>query len=658
MPTSFGSSTTTGYIYSIYCCYTPEETSTTRPGHLLWYQNFDDESLNSSVSTTDAEGYMGDVYHAVYDFDNDYHEQVLNDGDGDYYFRGEWDDGSSGGSAGFQFEAGLREDEGFPDSLNNLVEIWQSCNVRFDANFTMSSYDGKMPLGLRGSYAFMDYEPADGWETYEDGFLVRKYFSADYPINNHRHLVYWPDMTADYGVKLNAWFEDWPSTTTRLYCDDEWHNVAWRLVLNTPGSSNGMLEYFHNEILVGRDSVWNYRTADSVYIDWAMWSWFPNSSYTITTEFGVDLDDMALFAFDDHDSTYTGLGEKTPNQGYVDIPGWPKGEDLTDWGKIIEPVSPVVDDSIFHVQLQQDFDVGRTAGSEWQNTELREDFNTLPYTGGMTDGGSEYCTIEIIDSDTCLRLWAEEGEWSNSDFTIQFDSVYLKDMYFTYDMKVRDGFIIHPRTPVSPADNINDYGGKLPGFQSSWAGGGGTVPPDETVDPLDGAWKRRSRWSYLGEGGMYGWDQANPPNYTSYVLTTGHDWWETADSACVGDDCYLIYDNVDWITYTMRVGMNTPGSANGILNIYVGDSCIYANSTIEWRGDAAVGTDFLSVSLWFGGVGTAVVDEYLDIDNMIAWKYEDDVPGSSDYPTVKSYQTANAVGDKIPIPSFAGQRTN
>ena len=44
------------------------------------------------------------------------------------------------------------------------------------------------------------------------------------------------------------------------FSPDTWYNITLRLVLNNPGSSNGILEYFVNGRLVG--SVTNYKFRD------------------------------------------------------------------------------------------------------------------------------------------------------------------------------------------------------------------------------------------------------------------------------------------------------------------------------------------------------------------------------------------------------------
>jgi len=317
------------------------------------------------------------------------------------------------------------------------------------------------------------------------------------------------------------------------------------------------------------------------------------------------------------------------------------------------PTSEPVDytDTIFYYEIQHDWS---TSGvGSYTDTELVADFGQNGYTG-LISYPPEYANTLIIDGDTCLRLYTDATEVTNTDFFINLDSAY-EELYLTFDMKVRDGMVIHPDYPVSPADNYNDYGGKFPGLAGSYAGGGGIKYPDDpSIDPEDGSWVCRTGWTYLGESRTYHRDQVNWEESVNTLF--GHDPWEPVDSACSGTDCFLIYDNVDWVTYTLRVTMNTVGQTNGVMNAYIGDSCIYGNNTMEWRGDSAVGIDFVWMVYLFGGWGYAYADEYLDIDNLVVWKYHDDVPGNENYPTVKTQHVANSIGDIILLPQMAGRR--
>jgi len=309
-------------------------------------------------------------------------------------------------------------------------------------------------------------------------------------------------------------------------------------------------------------------------------------------------------------------------------------------------------DSAYIIKFGVDYS---TAGvGPLDNADLTSLFG---YTSYFTDSRN-YSNTVVIDNDTCQRFYTEAGDITNSQIYIILDSAY-EELYFTLDFKVRDGMIIHPDYPEGDATTYSDYGGKLWGGLTSTSAYTSTrIVPWNLSDPTEGSFSTRINW--YGESGAlnsYTIDQT-PGLTTSYHIPFGYTPWTVEDSACTGNNCYSIYQDVDWVNMTVRVSMNdaTVGSYNGILNVYAGDSCIFSKNNMRWRGNSNVGIDIAWLLYLWGGQGRPIVDEYIDIDNVILWRYADNIPGSPDYPTVKFPHQGNVEGDKIPLPAMAGRR--
>ena len=307
-------------------------------GKILWWQDFNSLSTDTNVDNTEAASIMG-TYTAQYGF-GDGGDDILDNGangPGDHYFQGHMVPGPGGGISGYQFIKSLRSDEGEPlvgsILLNDLKEVWQVTNVRYESGFSPpGGLDGKAPGGLRGSYAFMDYVanlPPNTKEDFEDGFLVRKYFHPLTP-SYHFYLMYWKDMTTDYGNSQSVWSSDYPGSTGIPF-DGNWHQSAIRLVLsdNPPDSTDAFVEGYLDELLVSRSDTIRFAMDDSVMIDWALWAWLANNGATVTYPWHCDIDNLGLRVFTDGDSTLTGA-ERSPG-GIYDLPGWPPEEDTASW---------------------------------------------------------------------------------------------------------------------------------------------------------------------------------------------------------------------------------------------------------------------------------------------------------------------------------------
>jgi hypothetical protein len=139
-------------------------------------------------------------------------------------------------------------------------------------------------------------------------------------------------------------------------------------------------------------------------------------------------------------------------------------------------------------------------------------------------------------------------------------------------------------------------GGMLPGL------GGGTANSAQNVPDGTDGWTARASWE--GAGAMkhfvYYPDQAG-----SY----GDDLpWQ---------DVMLLSDR--WYEITQRVVMNTPGVANGLMQVWLDGTLVLDWQGVRWRDVATLGIDLLMFSTFFGGEGDAfraTKDEYADFDDL------------------------------------------
>lgn len=186
----------------------------------------------------------------------------------------------------------------------------------------------------------------------------------------------------------------------------------------------------------------------------------------------------------------------------------------------------------------------------------------------------------------------------------------VTELYFSYSIRFKPGFEwVH--------------GGKMPGLK------GGDVNSGSYVTVNDG-FSARPMWSDGGHLVFYVYHQDMKGNY-------GDSWgW--------GD---FTFSTGKWYTVTERVVLNTfdeNGTAlnNGILEGFIDGKLMFQRTNIKFRSKESIKIESLSVASFFGGntdFFAATRDEWIDIDNFIAYCYSDkvqNVPRGHDLSPVNS----------------------
>ena len=73
-----------------------------------------------------------------------------------------------------------------------------------------------------------------------------------------------------------------------------------------------------------------------------------------------------------------------------------------------------------------------------------------------------------------------------------------------------------------------------------------------------------------------------------------------------------------WYEITQRVGMNTPGAADGFMQVWLDDVLVLDWQGVRWRDIPTLGIDIFIFSTFFGGSGDAfraAKNEYTDFDD-------------------------------------------
>jgi hypothetical protein len=164
-------------------------------------------------------------------------------------------------------------------------------SVRFAQGFDFVK-GGKLPGMVGGSHPTGGH-PAD------DGFSARLMWRRDGAAVQY---VYYPGQTSTFGEDIpymesgSALIGSLSGTPAR-FRPGVWHRVAHRVVLNTPGKTDGVLQAWFDGTLVldSRDRVW--RLDDTVHIDRLYFSTFfggNDPSWGPSRDETVDFDDFSV----------------------------------------------------------------------------------------------------------------------------------------------------------------------------------------------------------------------------------------------------------------------------------------------------------------------------------------------------------------------------
>jgi hypothetical protein len=175
--------------------------------------------------------------------------------------------------------------------LGEHDDLYCSYRVRFASGFDFVR-GGKLPGLVGGSHP-------TGGHPKDDGFSARLMWRTGGAAVQY---VYYPGQTSTYGVDLpyvssgSQLFGDVSGSVARFQ-PGEWHHVVHRVVMNTPGQANGVLEaWFDGKLALDiRDRVW--RLDATIHIDALYFSTFfggNEPSWGATQDETVDFDDFVV----------------------------------------------------------------------------------------------------------------------------------------------------------------------------------------------------------------------------------------------------------------------------------------------------------------------------------------------------------------------------
>ncbi len=251
-------------------------------GDLIFSQTFNTSGLGLYQGDQLNSGWNTPLWHAGFDegrvtilSDDDDHGKVM---------QVTYPAGAYGFNGATAFLSDVQFGMGLPKSYN---ELYLSYDLKFDDNFEFVK-GGKLP-GLCG--ANTNEAPSTGCNTgggYPsgyDGWSARGMWRADGAMENY---VYHSGQSNYYGDD-----EYWNVEAVR----GQWHRVQHRVVLNTVGSKDGILEaWFDGEKVLSLNNI-EYRRTDSVSINLFYFSTFfggNDPSWAPATDQTIRFDNFAI----------------------------------------------------------------------------------------------------------------------------------------------------------------------------------------------------------------------------------------------------------------------------------------------------------------------------------------------------------------------------
>ena len=274
--------------------------STPGEGVTLFYQDFDDMSVNAGVDSDSIDLLFGPNLN--YGF-GDNEGAIVDAGGGDHFLRLYMTQGESGSNSGVQIQINTEADWGAPDSLDGHSIMGMGWNVKTESGFD-EQVGGKAPGGFIVGDWIRGYESGvDPWPVPEMGSIIRKTYNTD---ELDRTQIYYYGMTTQSGNVFN-WPTTYPSTGNSSL-SSSWRNHTYILHLpqTPPDSVDGYLEGYVDGVLKFRYDTFSLTMNDTIDIDWALIGWFPGSN-NADQNWYVDVDNVHLFYYTEGDSTWTGM---------------------------------------------------------------------------------------------------------------------------------------------------------------------------------------------------------------------------------------------------------------------------------------------------------------------------------------------------------------
>ena len=216
-------------------------------------------------------------------------------------------------------------------------ELYLSYKIRFDDNFDFVR-GGKLP-GLCGGECNSGGDPPDGTDGWSARMMWRTNGSSGSPTtgdtSNIVQYVYYPDQPGTFAEDMR--WDDTTPTEWQEFDSDVWYQLQHRIVMNTPGSSDGIIQaWLDDELVLDRQDV-RFRTTSALKIDTLYFSTFFGGSSAVweaTKDEHVYYDDFIVSTEFINTSPTPGDFNDDGNVDGLDFLAWqqdPAAGDLADW---------------------------------------------------------------------------------------------------------------------------------------------------------------------------------------------------------------------------------------------------------------------------------------------------------------------------------------
>ncbi len=228
--------------------------------------------------------------------------------------------------------------------------------------------------------------------------------------------------------------------------------------------------------------------------------------------------------------------------------------------------------SLFGLDKEVTFD-NHSAGA-YTEAMASGDFSSNSWNNGLDEGRGRIIGGSEAFSGKSLRITYAGGEYGPADGGVQFSYRFSRadEMNLEYKLKFEDGFEFVK-------------GGKLPGLC------GGNCPSGG--ESADNGWSARFMWRVRNIDGQ---DRVLGEVYLYHPDKPGQ----------YGEDLYFKNRQFEfqagrWYTLRQYVKMNSPGSYDGELTVWVDGELVLTKTSLRFRHSSDVGVDHMNFSTFFGG---------------------------------------------------------
>jgi len=287
--------------------------------------------------------------------------------------------------------------------------------------------------------------------------------------------------------------------------------------------------------------------------------------------------------------------------------------------------------------MEVDFDQYTTAAT-YTEDQLEADFNNPPWDDGVREGRISIVTgaDAFGGSGASLAVSYPAGEHGTKETGGQWKAFLpekVEEAYLSYRVKFENGF-----------DFVR--GGKLPGLAAENAPTG-----SRAADGTNG-WTGRmmGRTDFQGTSGQPEQLESVAISYAKY-FESGPDgdgqedkiYWIDADAN------RTVLQSDTWYKITQRIKLNTPGVADGILQIWLDGELVHEQTDVVYRTVAGLEIDQMYFSTFFGGGSSwrTSKDETVYFDDFKVSKPDPRIHVPLDQPTVHEAIAVANPGDTV-----------